>query len=226
MCQSYLKDIDEVKLVQIAKKAEDRIKNCETGTMDSFVNVSLFRLIQESKGYIQCLKNEAYFSSFHHARALIENFALVKFISSGSKDEANLKLERWKEFPKVKAHIFHLNNTENYYGQPSESQIQKWIELYKLNTKNDQIKELRKVANAFCSYPIKWTSEVIGGLGESYLGTYRLLSNLTHPSPLTGTMLSGKNWIRQPNLASIKIINGITQSLIPIGELTIFNLDS
>ena len=117
----------------------------------NFAKEVLARMLEESAGYIGCLKQGAFFVANHHTRALIELFASTfKCFKIGNKKRY---LERFIRFPEIEFHKISIKDKKALFGV-SEDLLKKLFKQYEkldpellLIFKKDTIEELLEIKN-------------------------------------------------------------------------------
>lgn len=84
-----------------------------------FAKKVIYRLLEESSGYIADLKNGAFFASSHHTRALIELYATTVIVDSENGRKKRF-LERFIRFPEVEYYKIYQKHKDSLLDLPEE----------------------------------------------------------------------------------------------------------
>lgn len=155
----------------------------------NFCTDILFKLVDETSGFLGCLNQGSFYSSLHHTRALVELHATIQFCFAT--DKKNM-FEKYYMYTKVRRHILFLDATHGSNSWNLSVSDREFLEknygmldtnaLAILGYKDlEQARaKMRKSSNWFISL-----EELLKHAGESHGATYERLCYFTHFSPLT-----------------------------------------
>lgn len=160
-----------------------------------FAHGIVFKILDETTGFLGCIKQGSFYSAFHHSRALIELYAIINYCFSkeGQNSGALVLFEQYKV---LRRHVLYLeledgNNQWNFSEENKQffkknysSLDPKILEVFKFKNIEEARKEI-KLSSSWLPRKIIRFNEMIEKAGIPHSANYEKLCYYAHFSPLS-----------------------------------------